>query len=94
MKVRYFVSALFLATSAFAADRVTAVRPAQQRQPNPGVERAIPASKIVPALVAQFSSVFCTDGDEDYAPGDTVCRAHNLWECQKDGTWINLKKKC
>lgn len=56
------------------------------------MERA--AQTIVPVLVAQFSSMTCTDGSRDYDPGDTVCRAHDLWECQKDGHWLDLKKKC
>jgi len=93
MKIGYIVPILFFAISGFAADRTTAVRPEQQ-QPNRSMERAIHTSKIIPALVAQFSSVPCTDGSQDYAPGDTVCRAHNLWECQKDGSWKNLNKKC
>lgn len=92
MKIRYVVPALFFAVSAFAADRITVAPP--QRQPNRAMERAIHTNKIAPTLVAQFSSLPCTDGNNDYAPGDTVCRNHNLWECQKDGSWLDLKKKC
>lgn len=93
MKIRYIVPILFFAIGGLAADRTTAVQPEQQ-QLNRSMERAIYTSKIIPTLVAQFSSVPCSDGNEYYAPGDTVCRAHKLWECQKDGSWKNLNKKC
>ena len=93
MKVGYVAATLFFAVSGFAADRTAVVQPEQQ-QPNRSMERAIHTSKTIPTLVAQFSSMTCTDGTRDYDPGDTVCRNHNLWECQKDGRWLDLKKKC
>ena len=93
MKLRYIVPTLFFAISGVAADRTTVVRPDQQ-QPNRSMERAIHTSKTISTLVAQIANMPCTDGDQEYYPGETVCRAHNLWECQKDGHWIDLKKKC
>ncbi len=93
VKFRYFFAALFFAVSAFAADRTSPVEP-EIRQLNRMAQNPFHAGKGAPILVAQFASMTCTDGSEDYAPGDTLCRVHNLWECQKDGHWLDLKKKC
>lgn len=93
MKIAYVVASLFLAVDGFAADRATVVQP-KQEQPNRSTERTVQTSKIAPTLAAQFLSMTCTDGTRDYDAGDSVCRAHDLWECQKDGHWVDLKKKC